>query len=114
MTWAIITINTSKCAQMDPQQPLKTSKFYSRCKRIDIEKSLRAGASIPPEAMMHFPPVSDFPLFSRIFLTFWKISEILPFSYKISHFHPPKFLTTFFLFIHHKFLISPFFTAFPP
>jgi len=31
MTWAIITIYISKCAQMDPQQLPETSKFYSRC-----------------------------------------------------------------------------------
>src|SRR6218665_1978810 len=36
------------------------------------------------------------PLFSKFFLTFCKISEILPFPDKISYFHPPKFLTTFF------------------
>src|SRR6218665_3512460 len=53
--------------------------------------------------MMHFPPVSDFPLFSRNFLTFWKISKISPFPDKISHFHPPNFLTTFLLVIDHKF-----------
>src|SRR6218665_2940525 len=40
MAWAIITIYTSKCAQMDPQQLPKTSKFYSRCKKCDIEKTL--------------------------------------------------------------------------
>src|SRR6218665_2792688 len=40
MAWAIITIYTSKCAQMNPQQLLKTSKFYSRCKKCDIEKTL--------------------------------------------------------------------------
>src|SRR6218665_316515 len=40
MAWAIITIYTSKCAKMDTQQLLKTSKFYSRCKKIDIEKTL--------------------------------------------------------------------------
>ena len=54
---------------------------------------LHAGASIHPEAMMHFPPVSDFPLFSKNFKTFWKISKVLP---KISHFHPPKFWRLFF------------------
>src|SRR6218665_306059 len=49
---------------------------------------LHAGASIPPEAMMHFPPCFRFlPLFSKNFLTFWKISKILPFPEKISHFH---------------------------
>src|SRR6218665_3595441 len=40
MAWAIITNYTSKCAQMDPQQPMKTSKFYSRSKKCDIEKTL--------------------------------------------------------------------------
>jgi len=40
MAWAIITIYTSECAQMDPQQPPKTSQFYSRCKKFDIEKTL--------------------------------------------------------------------------
>src|SRR6218665_1954604 len=70
------------------------------------------------EAMMHFPPVSDFPpIFPKKFLTFWKISQIFPFPEEISHFHPPKFLTTFFLVIDHKFRISPYFpcfTTFPP
>src|SRR6218665_1291390 len=40
MAWAITTIYTSKCAQMDPQQLPKMSKFYSRCKKCDIEKTL--------------------------------------------------------------------------
>jgi len=46
MAWAIITICISKCAQMNPQQLLKTSKFYSRCKKCDIEKAL--GVWVPP------------------------------------------------------------------
>src|SRR6218665_86173 len=67
----------------------------------------------PPEAMMHFPPVSDSPpLFWKQFVTFWKIFKILPFPEQISHFHPPKFLTTFFLVIDHKFWISPLFCLF--
>src|SRR6218665_1201143 len=37
------------------------------------------GAPIPPEAMMHFPSVSNFPLFSKNFQTLWKIFKILPF-----------------------------------
>src|SRR6218665_253570 len=51
----------------------------------------------PSEVMMYFVlPVSDFaPLFSKIFGTFWKLSKVFPFPEKISHFHPPKFLTTF-------------------
>src|SRR6218665_2713223 len=40
MAWAIVTIYTFKCAQMDPQQLPGTSKFYSRCKKCDIEKTL--------------------------------------------------------------------------
>src|SRR6218665_540284 len=43
MAWAIITMYTSKCAQMDPQQLLETSKFYSRSKKCDIEKTLGSG-----------------------------------------------------------------------
>src|SRR6218665_2307349 len=46
MAWAIITIYISKCAQMNPQQLPKTSKFYSRCQMCDIEKTL--GAWVPP------------------------------------------------------------------
>ena len=33
---------------MDPQQLLKTSKFYSRCKNCDIEKTLGGGWVPPP------------------------------------------------------------------
>src|SRR6218665_1655295 len=68
--------------------------------------------------MMHFPLFQISPLFSKNFLTFWKISEILPFPDKISYFHLPKFLTTFFF--SHRPQISNFppclacFTAFPP
>src|SRR6218665_1254683 len=43
MAWAIITRYTSKCAQMDPQHLLKTSKFYSRSKKCDIKKTLGDG-----------------------------------------------------------------------
>jgi len=43
MAWAIITIYISKCAQMNPQQLLKTSKFYSKCKKCEIEKTLGGG-----------------------------------------------------------------------
>ena len=46
MARAIITIYTSKRAKMDPQQLLKTSKFYSRSKKCDIEKTL-AGVGTP-------------------------------------------------------------------
>src|SRR6218665_53702 len=46
MAWAIITIYISKCAQMEPQQLPKTSKFYFKCKKCDIEKTL--GGWVPP------------------------------------------------------------------
>src|SRR6218665_3033839 len=48
MAWAIITIYTSICAQMDPQQLPKTSKLYSRCKKCDIENTLEDGCVPPP------------------------------------------------------------------
>src|SRR6218665_3192139 len=35
-----------------------------------------------PEAMMHFPPVSDFPLFPKSVQTPWKIFPISPFPTK--------------------------------
>ena len=46
MAWAIRTIYTSKCAQMDPQQLLRTSKFYSICKKVWHQKTL--GGWVPP------------------------------------------------------------------
>jgi len=46
MAWAIITIYISKCAQMNPQQLPKTSKFYSKCKKCDIEKTLGVGTPL--------------------------------------------------------------------
>jgi len=57
---------------------------------------LHTGASIPSETMMHFPPVSDPPIFSKNFRTLRKILEILPFPEKVLDFHTPKFLMTFF------------------
>src|SRR6218665_206018 len=56
MAWAIITIYISKCAQMNPQQLHKTSKFYSRCKKCDIEKTLGGGYHDPLVArrIMHW------------------------------------------------------------
>src|SRR6218665_2025720 len=62
--------------------------------------------------MMHFPSVSDSPLFPKHFLTPWKMSQILPFPETFLDFHPPKFLMTFFLVINHKFRISPLFSLF--
>src|SRR6218665_1620815 len=72
-----------------------------------------AGASIPPETMMHFPPLFQIsPLFLENFRTFWKISTILPFPEKFLDFHLPKFLMTFFLVIDHKFPILSIFWLF--
>jgi len=48
MAWAIVTIYTSKCAQMDSKQLPKTSKFYSKCKKCDTEKTLGGGWVPPP------------------------------------------------------------------
>src|SRR6218665_3551864 len=76
--------------------------------------SWQAGASPPPEAMMHFPlPVSDFPLFSKNFQTMRKILKVLPFPKKFLDFHPPKFLMTFSFFSHRpQISISPLFSLF--
>src|SRR6218665_1080410 len=68
-----------------------------------------AGASIPSEAMMHFPLFHNVHLFSTNF------------RFRLFHkkfdFHPPKFLMTF-LVITHKFEIFPlyfsFLTPLPP
>src|SRR6218665_1267976 len=44
----------------------------------------QTGASIPPETMMHFPPVSDFPPISEKFSDFLKFFYNFTFSRKIS------------------------------
>src|SRR6218665_62661 len=61
--------------------------------------------------MMHFPLFQIFPLFSRNFLTLWKIFQILPFP-KNSRFSFTKISEDLFLVINHKFLISPLFSLF--
>src|SRR6218665_1183799 len=48
MARAIITIYITKCAKMNPQQLPKTSKFYSRSKKCDIEKTLGGGVGTTP------------------------------------------------------------------
>src|SRR6218665_1232034 len=75
--------------------------------KMIIKMPIRRGVH-PPETMMHFPPVSDSPLFLKNFETMRKIFSILPFPDKFLDFHPPKFLMTFF----HKFRISPLFSLF--
>jgi|SRR6218665_284539 len=55
-----------------------------------------AGASIPPETMMHFPPISDFPPIFEKFPDSEENFHNLTFPEKFLDFHPPKFLMTFF------------------
>src|SRR6218665_1929441 len=57
----------------------------------------------PGASMMHFPPISDFPYFRKIFGLWGKFFTILRFPKKFLDFHPPKFLMTCFLVIDHKF-----------
>ena len=76
---------------------------------------LLAGASIPSEAMMHFPPPFQiFPLFSKNFQTLWKIFQILPFPEKFLDFIRQNFWWPFFLVIDLKFRISPLFRYISP
>src|SRR6218665_1684317 len=67
--------------------------------------------------MMHFTPVSDFPLFSTNFLTFWKISPNFTFSRTNFPFSSAKISDD--LFFSHRPQISdspyfPCFSTFPP
>src|SRR6218665_2065323 len=68
--------------------------------------------------MMHVPPCFRFsPLFQKNFRTFWKIFKILPFPEKFLHFHPQKFLMTFFSHRPQIFEFPPIFAVsvhFPP
>ena len=69
-----------------------------RCNQIKlgIRGKMNRGVH-PPWGNDASPSVSDVPLcFRNNFLTLWKISYILPFLENFSHFHPPKFLMTFF------------------
>jgi len=68
----------------------------------------------PPWGNDAFPLFSVFPLFPRNFSVCFSVENFpdLAFSGKISDFHPPKFLMTFFLVIDYKFVISPLFSLF--
>src|SRR6218665_3579602 len=66
------------------------------------------GASIPPETMMHFPPVSDFPPIFEQFSDSEETFHNFTFSRNFFDFHPPKFLMTFFSFFSHRPKISNF------
>src|SRR6218665_3287919 len=48
MVWAIIKSFTTKCVQMDPQQLLKTSQFYSICNKCDMQKTAEGVGTTPP------------------------------------------------------------------
>ena len=73
---------TPSPVRMRPHEPDPLPSWTSTCRGVH-----------PSEAMMHFPPVSDFP---PIFEKFSDSVEILPFPEKFLDFHPPKFLMTFF------------------
>src|SRR6218665_315795 len=64
--------------------------------------------------MMHFPLLFQISfLFSKNVQTLWKIFTILPFPETfLHHYHPLKFLMTFFLVIDHKFRIYSSFSLF--
>ena len=66
----------------------------------------------PPWDHDAFAPCFRFPPISEKFSDFLEIFSILPFPERFLHFHPPKFLMTFFLVIDHKFRISPLFSLF--
>src|SRR6218665_2236168 len=77
------------------------------------------GVHPPPETMMHFAPLFQIsiPLFSKNLKTLRKLLTILPFPEKFLHFHPLKFLMTFFLFFSYRPQIPPYFpcfSTFPP
>jgi|SRR6218665_3606964 len=74
-----------------------------------VVKSCEPGASIPPEAMMHFPPVSDFPLISKKIVKSMETFSNFTFSQKLFDFHPPKFLMSYFFVIDYKQILN-----FPP
>src|SRR6218665_2404065 len=71
----------------------------------------------PPEAMMHFPPVSDFPtIFDKISASVENFQNVI-FSRKSFRFSSAKISDDLFLVIDHKFRISPYFpcfSTFPP
>src|SRR6218665_1917681 len=86
MAWAIITMYTSKCAQMDPQQLLKTLQFYSRCKKCDIEKTVAGWVPPPPlgSPKVNHRQRGDFkasrPILQLLFLCLFFISPLHVFS----------------------------------
>ena len=76
-----------------------------------IYASCFQGHPSPLKQWCIFPPISYFPYFQRNFWTPRKISPIWPFPTKFPDFHPPKFMTTFFLVVDHRIRISPHFSV---
>jgi len=73
---------------------------------------VQSGASIPPETIIHFPPVSYFPLIFEKFSDSKENFRNFTFSRKISWFSSAEISDDFFLVIGHKFQISPLFSLF--
>jgi len=65
-------------------------------------------SSIPSKPMMHFPPISDFPLFQNIFQSL-KNFPSWPIFQKYFCLYPPKFWMTFSSRIHEIFHFPPYF-----
>src|SRR6218665_2476653 len=66
-------------------------------KSMEMEMGMpNSGASIPPEALMHFLSVSYSPYFLQFVQIPCKIFPILLFPKNVLHFHPLKFMMTLF------------------
>src|SRR6218665_2251852 len=76
------SISRTKFHRSTQQQASTAFCFYSK-----------TGASIPPKAMMHFPPISDFPPLFRVLEKLSQLSNILK---NVCMLHPTKVLMTFF------------------
>ena len=72
-------------------------------------KQTLSGASIHPEAMMHFSPVFRFPLFTKNFSDSVENFPNFTFSNKIYRFSSARISDDFFSAIDHKFRIPPIF-----
>src|SRR6218665_2879971 len=89
--------------------PVKESRFQmGDCSK---QKNPQSWASIPSEAMMHFPPCFRFPPY---FLKIFRLENFQTFtsSRKISRFSSAKISDDLFLVIDHKFRIFPLFPLF--
>ena len=90
-----IHVATCQPSLIDASFPILTrihvDSFFSNshCGSVTVNLGVVNRGVHPSEAMMHFPSVSDFPLFLENFTN-------VTFSEKILVFHPPTFLKTFF------------------